>query len=52
MLYHNYLNSKRNNMKSRAEALPYLNTNVCSLPLNVYVDTRLKGNREPVVIYL
>ena len=35
--------------KGRTKALPDIN--VCSLPLDVYVDTRLEGDREPVVIY-
>ena len=28
-----------------------LNINVCSLPLDVYVDSRLEGDRELIVIY-
>ena len=49
-LYYNYLNSKRNNT-TKAGPKPCLNINVCSLPLDVYVDSRLEGDRELIVIY-
>ena len=49
-LYYNYLNSKRNNT-TKAGPKPCLNINVCSLPLDVYVDSRREGDRELIVIY-
>lgn len=51
MLFYYIPAVKYGHTTTKAGPKPCLNINVCSLPLDVYVDSRLEGDRELIVIY-